>query len=302
MNVVESMRQKSVIGLFKMPVFNKSFLAWRPAIEKYLGKQVIFRNILDLSDKLSTIFKTTGSDVRSQSSVSAGGSTWEGLVCWYLNLALIGSRTVVIKQSKHLVPPSISDAITVNYGSFASNTESDLISITFPEQAEFLGDATAFSDLPETDYLNHIDNLCQKYFSFLEVGIVQCKTNWNDNAQIPMLWHIVYSASGFKNGNITLGRNSFSIRQFANFFYAFVTVPSGKRQVYTSSDVLPVMRVHNLSGGNYWGRPSVSGVASSLKEFFNRNLSSSWILKTHERDVDGALKHKQDFSYFNISL
>ena len=39
-----------------------------------------------------------------------------------------------------------------------------------------------------------MDALCEKHFTSLEIHIIQCKTNWNDNAQIPMLWDMVYSA------------------------------------------------------------------------------------------------------------
>lgn len=35
-----------------------------------------------------------------------------------------------------------------------------------------------------------------------------------------------------------------------------------------------VLRVSNLSGGNYWGRPSEVGIANSVKEILNRNLKT----------------------------
>lgn len=300
MDIVEYMREQAIKNLFSMNLFNSSFNQWKSKIESKTGKSPDFHALFNLGDKLSEIFKTTGQSGRSQASVSGGGSTWEGLVCWYLNLCLIGSRTVVIKQSKNLIPKPIADAITVNYGSFTSNTESDLVAITFPNEGEFSQDITTFSQEGSFNYQKTIEQLCKKHFNNLEVGIIQCKTNWNDNAQIPMLWQIVYSASGFQNANITIGKNGFSMKDFSKFTYSFVTVPSGDRQVYAKS-VLPVKRVQHLSGGNYWGRDSVSGIAHSIKEMFAKNFSG-WRLGSHKRDVDGALQHKQNFSYFNLSL
>ena len=40
---------------------------------------------------------------------------------------------------------------------------------------------------------------------------------------------------------------------------------------------LPVLRVKNLSGGNYWGKKTEEGVALSVNEFFGKNFSSSFV-------------------------
>ena len=44
------------------------------------------------------------------------------------------------------------------------------------------------------------------YVNFVNL---QCKTNWNDNAQVPMLWDIIYS-SNEKLNNISVGINGVS--------------------------------------------------------------------------------------------
>ncbi len=64
----------------------------------------------------------------------------------------MGSRAVVIKQSKKLLPSCIADGLSVNYGSFVSNTESDLVAITFPNLNEFVQDidTTGSFDYTET--------------------------------------------------------------------------------------------------------------------------------------------------------
>lgn len=298
MNIVEYARKTSIGTLFSMPTFGATFPKWKPRIEERLGQSPDFFDILNLGDSLADIFKSTGAAGRNQASLSGGGNLWEGLVCWYLNLCLVGSRSVVVKRLKKLLPPCIEDAITVNYGNVASNSESDLITTTFPNNQDFTKDMDIDTS-GNFDYINSIDSLCKNILNQLEVGIIQCKTNWNDNAQIPMLWEIVYSSKGFDNSQIKIGRNGVSMKDFKKFFYAFVTVPSQKGKF--KSDGLPVQRVRNLSGGNYWGRPSQSGIASSVKEIFNKNFSG-WLLDSQKDDVESAIKNKQSLGYFSVSL
>src|SRR5690606_33300354 len=62
----------------------------------------------------------------------SGGHAWEGLVCWYLNLCLVGTRAVVIKNPIQW-PTPVRDALTVTYGNVRTNKESDLLGIVFPD-------------------------------------------------------------------------------------------------------------------------------------------------------------------------
>jgi hypothetical protein len=143
------------------------------------------------------------------------------------------------------------------------------------------------------------DFLCSRDFDSLEIGVIQCKTNWNDNAQIPMLWDMIYSANGFSGRNITIGREGFNIHAASNFTYSFVTVPSNKKANYNSNSVA-VKRVTNLSGGNYWGKPTEQHVARSLKEIFTNNFQEGY--KDNIRaDIRNNLSHlSSDLSYFDI--
>lgn len=295
MDLIERLRKDSIEQLFKMGTFSKTFPIWRPLIKRKLGSQLTYSGVLGLGDSLRALFKSTGRPGRSQGDVSGGGAAWEGLVCWYLNLCLINSRTVVIKHSKKLIPPCIAAGITVNYGTFVSNTESDLIAIVFPNKPEFTR-----NEIPESskEYIGELNALCEKYFDKIEIGIIQCKTNWNDNAQIPMLWEIVYSSSGFNNRNIRIGSNGFTMKDLKNFSYSFVTAPSQNVPVKAGST--QVQRVNNLSGGNYWGKQSESGVASSIKEIFNKNFSAGF-QRSHQRDLESALeKFGPKYSYFQL--
>lgn len=312
-NIVEHIREESINNLFKTNSFKKSWTSWKQVINSNLTQNSP-RQIIDLGDKLSNIFTTTSPGIRDNSSVSGGGAAWESLICWYLNLCLIGRRTVVIKHSKKLIPDPISDAITVKYNTFPSNTESDLIAITFPDKSDYIddknlihirdfdGNAIPLNKSKKFNYKEIINALTNRDFSDLEIHIIQCKTNWNDNAQIPMLWDMVYSAKTFKNNNISIGQNGYSISNVSRFTYSFVTVPTiaadAKAKLNTNSTC--VRRVFYLSGGNYWGLPTKSGVANSLKEMLQRNLNTGYSTN-HLTSLKSELPNlKKAYAYFNI--
>ena len=301
MNIVEYGRKLSIESLFNTNVFSNSFNFWKNRIQNIL-KNNNPRNYLDLGESLSDIFKSTSPDIRSQSSVSGAGSSWEALICWYLNLVLMGQNTIVMKQNKKLIPSIISDAISVNYGSFISNTEADLIAITFPKKREFEIDISSYDREGKFQYLEVINNLVEKYFGEISIHIIQCKTNWNDNAQIPMLWNMVYSSSNLINSghsSLSVGRNGFSLSNCKKFTYSFVTVPTVELSKF-KIDSVAVQRVANMSGGNYWGYPTKSGIARNIKEMifsnFNDNLNFN-PLKTLENYIPLL---KTEYNYFRL--
>lgn len=309
-NIIEYLREESVNNLFKAKGFNTAWPIWKDKINS-LASTPTATQVLSLGDHLKEVFYTTNiSNQRSQSDVSGGGANWEALVCWYLNLCSIGRRTVIIKHTKKLIPEPISNAITVNYGSFISNTESDLIAITFPYKSDYLVNKEEISILDENGrqviagsgkkyhLLPVLNALVARDFSEIEIHIIQCKTNWNDNAQIPMLWDMIYSAKTFKTG-ITIGREGYSIANAKLFSYAFATVPTVKLDKLTPTSVA-VQRVRNISGGNYWGLQTKSGVASSIKEILERNLKTG-AKDNHLKTIKDALPlFESDYAYFKF--
>lgn len=311
-NIIEKLREESVNRLFATKGFAAAWPVWQSVISSNAPTPTP-RQIIDLGDHLQEIFYSTNtSSARSQSDVSGGGANWEALVCWYLNLCNAGRRTVVLKHHKALIPTPISNAITVNYNNFISNTESDLIAITFPDKPEYQIDKASIVINDENgqqvqlysrstyNFLNVLNALTARDFSEIEIHIIQCKTNWNDNAQIPMLWDMIYSSTAFKAG-ITIGREGYSINNARFFSYAFATVPTVKPEKITRSSVA-VSRVRNLSGGNYWGRPSEGGIASSVKEMLNRNLSTG-LNASHLTSIAAAIPELSPtgiYSYFNF--
>jgi hypothetical protein len=297
--IPDILRKSSVESLFKTPTFQNCWQIWQPNIKTILGANFSETDLINLGDHLSNIFGTTGGIGRGQGELSGGGTAWESLVCWYINLCSVGSRIVALKKMS-LVPKAIQDAITVNYGNFACNTESDITVIIFPDLPEYNTDITQLNitnnagvmipPLIRNKFNVHLcDFLSERDFHQFEIGIIQCKTNWNDNAQIPMLWDMIYSAGGFRGRNITIGRNNFSIQTANSFTYSFITVPSNQNAVYSPNSVA-VKRVTNLSGGNYWGKQSVQHVARSLKEIFTNNYSSGF-RTTIRTDIRSAIPH-----------
>jgi hypothetical protein len=300
--VIESYRKAAVESAMSTNSAMNSFPYWSESISNITNDRLSGKILFDLGDHLRDVFGASSQGntrvgENTNSSVSAGGAAWESLVCWYLNLCLIGSNVVVIKSKKDLLPRFITDAIAVKYNNFKSNTEADLIYIAFPKVL----------DWPEKNerelFSQYLDRVLSTAFSMKEIsiGIIQTKTNWNDNAQIPMLWDMVYSAKGFGR-NVSVGSKGRSIESFASFTYSFVTVPSqkdvDKNYKVTST---AVNRVRNISGGNYWGLPTKNGVADSLNEFIGRNLSDY----VQGSDLIGWLDQQvvlldSDYSYFGL--
>jgi hypothetical protein len=309
--IPDHFRKLAIGNIFSTATFQNCWTTWQPEINNLLGTNFSENQILNLGDHLSDIFKSTGSSGRGQGELSAGGTAWESLVCWYINLCSIGSRVVAFKKMS-LVPKPIQDAITVNYGNFACNTESDITIIIFPDLPEYNTDIlnliiTDKNNLPilsivKNEFnLNPANYLTDRDFNKFEIGIIQCKTNWNDNAQIPMLWDMIYSAGGFRGRNITIGRNGYSIQSVQSFTYSFVTVPSNKNALYKSNSV-SVKRVTNLSGGNYWGKATSQNVAKSLKEIFTNNFQSGSkpSFRDNIRNNIPELTTNHSLSYFGI--
>lgn len=295
-NPVESLRKHVVSQLFEIKTFESCWPTWQKELGR-LAPHKTATEILDLGDHLGVVFKSTAragggestnASAEVNSAAAAGGVAWESLVAWYTNLCLIGTRTVVIKKRSD-VPVPVRDALTVTYRNVQANTESDLVAVTFP--ARVLDEVAPRSI---GGMKRRLDELAEK-LSDLKVMVIQCKTNWNDNAQIPMMWDMIYAAQGFIDRlQITVGVNNYHLA--GQLRYAFVTVPSNPKAKYTSESA-PVMRVLHLTGGNYWGRKSENGVANSIKEIFSRMDETTDVRST----LNGALSGLgSSFSYFQV--
>ena len=294
-SITELARKKVVIDLFRMKTFSRCWEIWRPEICRHLTHDPSPETVLSLGGRLRDVFKTTKPATRDQKAVSGGGATWEALVCYYLNLCLIGSNAVVFKKNSQ-IPSRILDAVRVSYGNVATNTESDLIAVTFPDDPTELSKPLAKRE----PVLARLEEVIHSRLNETRVTIIQCKTNWNDNAQIPMLWDMVYHAGGSPNKRVNVGSQNVSPSDFQHFSYAFVTVPSNKLEDFKSTS-LAVKRVSELSGGNYWGLESKQGIAKELREIFAVNR----IGRDNGKAVHSSLEQKlpdlnTDFEFFRL--
>jgi hypothetical protein len=322
MNLIEHVRKLTIEDFFNsVDTFKNCWDTWRNEITKRLGTNYTATEIIDLGDNLSDIFNSTNpknnpsiaSSGRGQGDLSAGGTGWEALLCWYLNLCAIGSRLVIVKKHK-LLPSSLIEAKGIIHDNVICNSESDLVAIVFPEKPEFVNDISSLNlftskgiQIPlqigkrvkKINYHEINDHLGSLYFQDFEMGIIQCKTNWNDNSQIPMLWGLVYDSIELKHAAFTIGGDKFSIKDLKNFTYSFATVPSNDRNKIKDTSI-SVKRVENLSGGNYWGYPFKKGVARNIKGIFSVNFKSAFNTN-HLSILNSAIvRLPTEYSYFNI--
>lgn len=262
--MIEQLREQVVTDLLAQSSVASVWPTWRAELQRRLapvGAQKHVHQTFALGGKLTDVFQTTGGGDRDQSSVSGGGAAWESLVCWYMNLCLVGTDAIVAKKASDL-PTCVRYATTVMYNSVASNSEADLVAVTFPP-----GALPASGEPSRAKLRASISTIAEQHFGKLGVAVIQCKTNWNDNAQIPMMWDMIYAARAFKGGVVTVGTHNFSVQELREFRYAFVTVPTNDPAGYKPT-AMAVKRVSQLSGGNFWGRPTVQGVAQDVSEIF----------------------------------
>jgi len=265
MKSVDEYREIVVKDLFKTKTMQNAWPIWKPQIDQKTRNLSDPDLIFDLGDHLSGIFLSTAEEGRGQNVLSAAGHAWEGLVTLYLNLVFSGTNAVAMKQKKSLVPKCLLDATSINYGSDQTNTESDVVVVVFPDGFDFT---------PLGLTVPALSKAMSRNLNRFEMGVIQCKTNWNDNSQIPMLWDMIYRSRGFDENNISIGRNGHFVDDLRKFTYSFATVPTQK-DPFKSSD-MAVKRVRNLTGGNFWGKTTEPGIALGLKEIFSKNFRAAF--------------------------
>jgi hypothetical protein len=279
MKDIEDYREVVIDDLFRNSSFNAAWSVWKTKIDILSDSMSDPVKVFELGSHLREIFFLTKTE-KTQGDVNRAGEAWEALISWFLNTIFSGSRGIVIKKKAALIPQCISNSISINYGSDQTNSESDLVVIIFPKDFTFPTLGCTMNDL---------SMLIAARLHDFEIGVIQCKTNWNENAQIPMLWDMVYRAKGFSDGNISIGKKSHSVEDVQKFTYSFVTVPTQKSEFKPTH--MPVRRVRSLSGGNYWGKPTTNGVSWSLNEIFSKNYKSAFD-KPIQQSISGAILNK----------
>lgn len=259
--------------VISLPTFAGDWPARRNAIRASFANpdSPTRRELFQLGDNLSSIFQLVGQGQRTNADVSSGGAVWGGLVAWYLNLCYAGTDAIAFCAAK-FAPESLKDAMSVTYQNTSLRSDSDVIVLSLPRLSE------EPTRPRETLAVRRLAEVVAERFGDCGLINVQCKTNWNDNAQIPMLWNLIFQQAMTGTNPPTgflLGKNEFNVRNLAHFAYSFVTVPTtshGPEGIKATG--MPVRRVASLSGGSFWGHPSKQGVCRSLKEFFGHQFSA----------------------------
>lgn len=272
-SLIEQIREHAVQDLLGIKAFENGWEDRKAFFEKRLGSSdsVTRQDIIQLGEALSEGFSLKGSKDRSQGGVSSAGAVWEALVVWYLNLCLAGTHAVCVRGAKH-APSPVKDSLTILHESTILRSEPDVIIFS----------GKGLSDLPRESSLSKahdaMDRWCASNYSSLGVVNIQCKTNWNDNAQIPMLWNMLYNQARkgaiIPNG-FSIGKAGYSLMNLGHFGYAFMTVPTQKKGPNGYKPMgMDVLRVKSMTAGNYWGHPSKNAICSCISEiysFFTKN-------------------------------
>lgn len=244
--------------------FRDPWRIWKPIVKSALKPRPTGQKIFDFGEELSDLFQKNKVPGRNQSTLSGGGYAWECLNVWYLNLLFWGTSIIAARTSQTTVPECLRDALTVTHSSTTTNTESDISIFNIP-------DPTLLKKGTTSDLHQHLRTRINR----VHFVNLQCKTNWNDNAQIPMLWDLIYNAQGFKMPSVSVGANGLTPNSFATFSYAFSTVPTVNVAKFNVNS-LAVLRVKNLSGGNYWGHASKRGIALCINNLPGNHFGSEY--------------------------
>jgi hypothetical protein len=232
------------------------------------------REILEIGNNLSAAFRLKQlRNVRNQAAVSSAGTVWVSLVAIYLNIVLAGTNAIALPR--RFVPKCLKAALKVTYRGNAAALESDidLMVVYGPEAHPMPPHPRRRPKLTD-----HFEHYCEDHYALLSVTLFQLKTNWNDTAQVPMLWNMIYNitARGQMPANgFSVGSGTYHLHGLKSFGYGFVTVPTQSNLAAFTPTCMPVSRVTGCSAGAYWGQPTRKGVIKSITEYFNHFFNYS---------------------------
>lgn len=274
MALIEQIRSVVVNHVLSLPTVASDWPVRKDRIRATFAKPNAPTRIelLRLGQELSTVFKLVGQGQRTNADVAGGGAVWAALVTWYLNICYAGTDAIAFSAGKH-APEALKDAMSITYQNTSLRSDSDVLLLSLP------GVSLEPNQPSAAAAHRRLVELVEAGFGQCGLVNLQCKTNWNDNAQIPMLWNLIFQQARSGTNPPTgflVGRRNFHLRNLGHFAYSFVTVPtsSGGPDGFSATG-MPVRRVASLSGGAFWGYPTKQGVCRSLSEFFGHQYSSN---------------------------
>ena len=261
--------------------FSKDKEYYQSQWREIFGSETSHVDVRRLGEELRPILKGLGGS-RTNKNLAGAGTAFESVVSWYLNLLFWGTPIIVGRRHSSL-PQVFNDISTITIDGKKSNSETDLIAFSVPDSQmiDWNYGKAALND--------HLKRSIKK----VDLTIIQTKTNWADNAQVPMLWNMIYNVKDFRIPNIHIGHDGFSPLSLRELRYAFITIPSQTTLNSFKASSINVKRVKTLSGGNYWCCPEKDDVALALHQFPARNFSSQ-IAETKDGNLWGHVQRNID--------
>ena len=94
--------------------------------------------------------------------------------------------------------------------------------------------------------------------------------------------------------------NKYLVEFLGTLFFLYVILATGNALAIGAALAVAIWVGGNISGGNYWGLPSQSGICSSLKEIFSVNFTGGAV-NSIRADLGAELpKLKTDYAYFDL--
>ena len=307
--VTHSMSKDSFKELF--PTFQQEFQQFNPL--DFIKFTKISEKIRDITGKAGNVWlakqpQPNTSAARTKlrnAAVSRAGKSFEFLITYYLNLGFIASNAVVTVPTKDLIAECFKDCTAVTFrGQSTQTSEIDNYVIIFPDSEQAPELHKKIQPLTKNDLKKHITEYSEKYFCDIQLGALQLKTNWNDTAQAPTLWNIIYELAKNKqlnNTGVQVGNNGWYLHDLKEFTYSFITRPTQDPNSFTATGT-PVARVGSLSGGNYWGCSTKPAIAKKISDIYGIFQSafggtSQRVLLNNEFK---KLNNQTDYDYFQL--
>ena len=307
--VAHSISRSSFNELF--PTFQQEFQRFKP-LDFYKFTR-ISEEIRDITEKAGNVWlkrqpQPTSANARIKlrnAAVSRAGKSFEFLITYYLNLGFIGSNAVVTVPTKALIADCFRDCTAVTFkGQSTQTSEIDNYVIVFPDSDKAPELHKKIKLLNANELKKLITKYSEHYFTEIQLGALQLKTNWNDTAQAPTLWNIIYELSKTKKligTGVQVGNNGWYLHDLKQFTYSFVTRPTQDPDSFTTTGT-PVARVGSLSGGNYWGCPAKPAIAKTVSDIYG--IFQSAFSASPQRKLLGKefqkLNNQTDYSYFQF--